>query len=156
MNTNNSSNPNYAGITEYSMIIDCSELEFWKEKGLDLSTAALIDGSGLSPFNYITPQQLNDILVFMKKSVNYSSFYNSLAINGVSGTLTTFCDKEGCKGRISGKSGSFSNVRCYAGYIKTLKNKELSFVVMINNFTCESSSIKSLIEDYLAKIIKEY
>ena len=33
MNTNNSSNPNYTGITEYSMIIDRSDLEFWKEKG---------------------------------------------------------------------------------------------------------------------------
>lgn len=33
MEENNLSNPNYAGITEYSMIINRSELEFWKEKG---------------------------------------------------------------------------------------------------------------------------
>ncbi len=33
MKSNNSSNPNHAGISEYSMIIDRSELEYWEEKG---------------------------------------------------------------------------------------------------------------------------
>ena len=33
METTNQLNPNHAGITEYSMIINRSELEFWKEKG---------------------------------------------------------------------------------------------------------------------------
>ena len=33
MEENNLSRPNLAGIAEYSMIIDRSELEYWKEKG---------------------------------------------------------------------------------------------------------------------------
>ena len=33
MKTNNSSIPNHAGISEYSMIIDRSELDYWTEKG---------------------------------------------------------------------------------------------------------------------------
>ncbi len=33
MKSNNSSNPNHAGISEYSMIINRSELEYWEEKG---------------------------------------------------------------------------------------------------------------------------
>lgn len=33
MKTNNSSIPNHAGIAEYSMIIDRSELVYWEEKG---------------------------------------------------------------------------------------------------------------------------
>ena len=33
MKNNNFSIPNHTGIAEYSMIIDRSELEYWKEKG---------------------------------------------------------------------------------------------------------------------------
>lgn len=33
MKTKNFSNPNLAGIAQYSMIIDCTELDYWTEKG---------------------------------------------------------------------------------------------------------------------------
>ena len=87
--------------------------EFLKNQGIDLEGLHMVDGSGLSRKNLITTKQLVSLLVQMKKSPLFPSFFASLPEA-----------KEG----IHAKPGSMSLVKGYTGYVG-----EIAFAILINN-----------------------
>jgi D-alanyl-D-alanine carboxypeptidase/D-alanyl-D-alanine-endopeptidase (penicillin-binding protein 4) len=127
-------------------------VEFWKNKGLDMTGFFMNDGSGLSRFNAITATQMVNILNYMKtKSVYSTDFYQSLATVG-SGTLTVFSNENFPNQCLRAKSGSMTRVRCYAGYLNTDNGRQLSFTVMLNNFSCSQSEATKKIEEVLVEL----
>jgi D-alanyl-D-alanine carboxypeptidase/D-alanyl-D-alanine-endopeptidase (penicillin-binding protein 4) len=130
-------------------------VQFWKDKGLDMNGFFLNDGSGLSRFNAFTPNHMVNVLKFMRtKSANFPDFYQSLPSAG-NGTLTVF-SKENFPGDcLHAKSGSMTRVRCYAGYLTTNSGRQLSFAIMLNNFSCSQSEAIKKIEEVLVELRKE-
>jgi D-alanyl-D-alanine carboxypeptidase/D-alanyl-D-alanine-endopeptidase (penicillin-binding protein 4) len=129
-------------------------IQFWKDKGLNLSGFFMSDGSGLSRFNAITASQMVEILNYMKtKSAYFSDFYESLAPVG-NGTLTVFKSYNFPNQSLRAKSGSMTRVRCYAGYLTTRSGKELSFSVMLNNFSCSQIEAINEVEALLIELRK--
>ncbi len=123
--------------------------QFWAGKGIDTHGMFLEDGSGLSHFNAITPRQVVDILLFMKKNSTHSRvFENSLPSPG-NGTLYVFDPDNFPNGSLKCKSGSMTRVRCYAGYLTTDSGRELVFSFMVNNFEGSHQNIISIIEQGL-------
>lgn len=128
--------------------------EFWKGKGLDLDGFFMNDGSGLSRFNAITASQMVSILNYMKiRSASSADFYQSLATVG-NGTLTVFKNENFPDQCLHAKSGSMTRVRCYAGYLTTITGKELSFTIMLNNFSCSQSEAIRKIEELVIELRK--
>lgn len=125
-------------------------VQFWKEKGMDTNGFFMNDGSGLSRFNAFTARHLVFVLNYMKNQSPYAAdFYQSLPSAG-QGTLTAF-SKELFPGEtVKAKSGSMTRVRCYAGYLKTTSGKELTFTVMLNNFSCSQSEATRKIQELLS------
>lgn len=124
-------------------------VDFWKEKGLDMSGFFANDGSGLSRFNAMTANHLTMILNYMATKSRFSDvFYQSLPTSG-EGTLTIFNPESLPKGSLRAKSGSMTRVRCYAGYLKTNSGKSLSFTVMLNNFSCPQTQAVRKIQELL-------
>lgn len=122
---------------------------FWKDKGLNMSGFFANDGSGLSRFNALTASHLTSILNYMAtKSKNSYVFYQSLPASG-EGTLSIFSPESFPNGSLRAKSGSMTRVRCYAGYLKTSSGKNLSFTVMLNNFSCTQSVAVRKIQELL-------
>ena len=129
-------------------------VEFWKEKGLDMSGFFMNDGSGLSRFNAITASQMVSILNYMKTKSAYSiDFYESLATVG-KGTLTVFRNENFPNQCLHAKSGSMTRVRCYAGYLTTISGRELTFTIMLNNFSCSQTEATKKIEEMLVELRK--
>ena len=129
-------------------------VQFWKDKGLDMTGFFMNDGSGLSRFNVITANQMVDILNYMKTKSTYSSdFYESLAPVG-RGTLTVFKNESFPNGCLRAKSGSMTRVRCYAGYLNTISGRQLSFAIMLNNFSCSQTEAIRKIEEVLVELRK--
>lgn len=129
--------------------------QFWTEKGIDLLGFFMSDGSGLSRFNAITASQLVAILNYMKtKSVYSEDFLRSLATSG-NGTLTVFSKDDFPNNCLRAKSGSMTRVRCYAGYLTTISGKQLSFAVMLNNFTCSQTEAIRKIKAVLTELRNE-
>ena len=87
-------------------------IDFWSSQGIDLDGVHMVDGSGLSRQNLITTQQLVHILMKMKKSASFPSFFESLPSR---------------EGGIRAKSGSMKLVRGYAGYVG-----DIAFALLIN------------------------
>ena len=125
---------------------------FWKERGVS-TNVKIYDGSGLSPRNLVSSKFLVDILTSMENSHNIEIFRSSLAIGGVSGTLSGMWQKEAWKGKVTAKSGSMEGVLCYAGYIQTNKKNVLAFSIMVNNFLCPAVDIRKAIEEEIGQLI---
>lgn len=129
-------------------------VQFWKEKGLDMTGFFMNDGSGLSRFNSVTSSQMVQILNYMKNKSAYSAdFLQSLATAG-NGTLTVFSKDDFPDDCLHAKSGSMTRVRCYAGYLTTGSGRQLSFAIMLNNFSCSQKEATRKIEELLVDLKK--
>jgi D-alanyl-D-alanine carboxypeptidase/D-alanyl-D-alanine-endopeptidase (penicillin-binding protein 4) len=128
--------------------------EFWKEKGLDMSGFFMNDGSGLSRFNAVTASQMVAILNYMKTKSAFSADYDQSLPTAGDGTLSRFSQKDFPNHCLRAKSGSMTRVRCVAGYLSTISGRQLSFAVMLNNFSCSPTEATKKIEKLLLEMRK--
>ena len=118
----------------------------WKEKGIDVSSLWMYDGSGLAPTDRVTAKILCDILSYMAAKSSHSSiFVESIPKAGLEGTVQNMLKNTKLQGNIRLKSGSMSRVLCYAGYV-TKDGKTYTVAVLVNNFSGKQSQIKKDIE----------
>ena len=128
-------------------------MDFWKQKGFNTTGFFMEDASGLSPRNGASAQHLNQFLYLISKDKNlYSTFKNTLAIGGKTGTLKLMFKGTSAEGNIWGKSGSMSRIRTYTGYAKSKSGKNLSFSFLVNNYTCSSSEIRKKMERLMVEM----
>lgn len=121
-------------------------LQFWKSKGIDTEGMFLYDGCGVSRYDGITSRQLADMLYYMTTSPSFTTFYNSLPLAGVSGTLAKYMKGTKAEGNLRAKTGSISRVKSYAGYVRTVSGKRLIFSILVNNFTCSGPEMVKKLE----------
>lgn len=110
------------------------------------------DGSGLSRQNYVSPKFFCNYYSIMQESDTFAEFFNSLPMPGGPGTLKNVLKNEDqkIKDRIHAKSGSLSNVRCYAGYVQGSKKYGLvKFAILTNNYAAPTSKMQPKIEGFL-------
>ncbi len=105
------------------------------EMGINPDNVSLVDGSGLSRLNLVTPRQLVALLNYMYKSPYFIPFYNSLPIAGVDGTLGTRMKNTKAQNNVRAKTGYLGGVRSMAGYVYTGDNEPVAFSIIVNNFT---------------------
>jgi D-alanyl-D-alanine carboxypeptidase/D-alanyl-D-alanine-endopeptidase (penicillin-binding protein 4) len=126
---------------------------FWKSKGMDTDGLFMKDGSGLSRYDAVTPRQLVFILKYMKtKSQYFNSFYESLSIAGVDGTLRNIGLGTNAENNLRAKSGTIENVKSYSGYVTTKSGNMLAFAVIVNNFNCSSSEVSAKMANLMIKL----
>lgn len=121
----------------------------WKEKGIDTSSLWMFDGSGLAPTDKVTANFLCEFLSYMAtKSTVSKTFIKSLPLAGMEGTVKNTLKGSALQGKIRLKSGSMSRVRSYTGYI-TKNNTLYAIAIIVNNFSCKQSQIKTDMEQLL-------
>lgn len=126
---------------------------YWKAKGLSIEELVMYDGSGLSPSNAVSANFFVELLGYMQTSKNSDAFFHSLPISGESGTLIHFLDNSRLTGKVSAKSGTIEQVKCYAGYLND-KHKRYVFAIMVNNANGKSYEVTRKIEQFLLAITK--
>ena len=94
----------------------------------------LVDGSGLSRRDVLAPDTLLTVLVRMYDPAGMSPWMTGLPVAGVDGTLAARMKATPAENNVRAKTGTMSNVRSLAGYVKTRDGEPLAFVVMVNNF----------------------
>ena len=114
------------------------------------------DGSGLSPRNGLTPFQLTNMLYTISKdSTWFSTFYQSLPVSGLTGTMKgMFKSHTDAVGKIRAKSGTLTRVRAYSGYATTAEGRLIIFSIIANNFTCSQRDIRKKLEDFMAELVR--
>ena len=127
-------------------------VEFWKKKGVNLNSAYLEDGSGLSPANVISPFQLASVIHAVVQDKDWAAdFIPSLPRAGKDGTMKYILRGKSYANRIRAKSGSFSGVRSYTGVVQWPNGKNRIFSLMLNNYPDDKGSNKILV-DFMAEI----
>lgn len=102
--------------------------------GYDPKNYCIVDGSGVSLYNYISPDLL---LAFLKYAYAhpdiYSSLYEALPIAGVDGTLSYRMRGKPAYKRVHAKTGTVTGVSSLAGFAVTPANHVLAFVIINQN-----------------------
>lgn len=133
-----------------------AETALWKDRGLTPGYNRILDGSGLSRANAISPRFLASVLEWMAKSDMSERYVALFPIAGISGTMKSFMADTRFKGRLAFKTGSLNAVQCYAGYVIDDDKKPTHVVViMINNFFCQRADLKQAISKFLLEKLEE-
>jgi D-alanyl-D-alanine carboxypeptidase/D-alanyl-D-alanine-endopeptidase (penicillin-binding protein 4) len=107
-------------------------LDAW---GIVAQDQQIIDGSGLSRRDVITPEALLVILRRMHTAgAAAAPFMTALPVAGVDGSLASRMRGTPAERNVRGKTGTMSNIRSLVGYVTTADGERLAFVVMVNNF----------------------
>jgi D-alanyl-D-alanine carboxypeptidase/D-alanyl-D-alanine-endopeptidase (penicillin-binding protein 4) len=100
------------------------------------------DGSGLSRYDYVTPEALVMILAHVYRDDRLRGpFDASLPIAGRDGTLSNRMKGTPAEGNARAKTGSMTNVRALSGYVTAADGEPLVFSILANNFETAPDTI---------------
>ena len=128
--------------------------QIWQSKGVKLEGLRIKDGSGLSPANAITPNNMTDVLSAMVSEKSFNAFYESIPIVGVSGTVQNLAKKSRAVGNVRAKSGSIDGVRAYAGYFTNKNGEMICFSMMLNKYNSDFGSATKELEKLIVLMME--
>jgi D-alanyl-D-alanine carboxypeptidase/D-alanyl-D-alanine-endopeptidase (penicillin-binding protein 4) len=120
--------------------------KFANKIGIKSDNLAIVDGSGLSRLNLISPNGITSVLAYMFKNEYKGEYVGSLAAPGEDGTLKKRMTKSVAQKNLNAKSGSMNNVNNLAGYVKTKDGENLAFSIMIANHTAPQNVVTNIID----------
>ncbi|MBR6886350.1 MAG: D-alanyl-D-alanine carboxypeptidase, partial [Bacteroidales bacterium] len=124
--------------------------------GLDPESVSIVDGSGLSRRNYISPEFMTAFLKGMAAGEDGKVFIGTLSTpgEGTAWALLKDCPR---KANFRLKSGSMSGVLCYSGYLLADNGQPLAAIsIMINGAQAGRSSLQSAAMDPLLQEIADF
>lgn len=104
---------------------------------IDLGNSYIVDGSGLSPHNLITPEKMLEIMDYINKHNDKLGIVEMLPVSGKSGTLhwRGSTVNPPLKEHVIAKTGTLQNVSNLAGFIITKSGARVPFVMFSNSIT---------------------
>ncbi len=130
------------------------------ELGIDLTSANIVDGSGLSRYNLLSAKQLADVLTLIYRDPRFNSLLGSLPEAGISGTLKYRRGfvKPPLKQRIFAKTGSMQGVANLAGFIRLPSKRDILFVVLENGISPATKKLQrsAFSADFLTQLLNEF
>ncbi len=104
-----------------------------RKTDIDFAHVMMVDGSGLSRDNIVTPNAFVKLLNYAYTELPESDLlFASLPSSGRDGTLKHRLGGA-VLGRIHAKTGSMHGISSLAGYIRTANNQTLAFSILIND-----------------------
>lgn len=114
---------------------------------LDPNTYVLVDASGLSRQDLITPKTLVETLRIMSQLPEGESYRQSLAVAGISGTLKRRFVNSSVVGNLWGKTGTLTGVGSLSGYMISHQKYDVVFSILVNNSELKSKKIRQAIDE---------
>ena len=102
--------------------------------GVPALSQQIIDGSGLSRRDTVSAETVLAVLQHMYDASGASPFMTALPLAGVDGSLSDRMRNTLAAGNVRAKTGTMSNIRSLAGYVRMRDGETLAFVAIVNNF----------------------
>ncbi|NUM63802.1 D-alanyl-D-alanine carboxypeptidase/D-alanyl-D-alanine-endopeptidase, partial [candidate division KSB1 bacterium] len=110
---------------------------------VDTNALNLADGSGVSRYNLITPDEIVKLLIAMWRDFSVrNEFLTTLPIAGVDGTLANRMKGTAAAGILRAKTGSLSGVSSLSGYTTTAEGEEIVFAMMMQHFLGSAGGVR--------------
>lgn len=111
-----------------------------QQTGIDFKNSTFTDGSGLSRYNLVTPEQTISLLKFIYQRFPLSYEYiAALPISGRDGTLQKRFKIPGQQGFVRAKTGTMTGMNSLSGYLYTANGHILAFAMYINRLPGKSA-----------------
>ncbi|EAW37565.1 hypothetical protein L8106_01020 [Lyngbya sp. PCC 8106] len=114
--------------------------------GVDPEGYRLVDGSGLSRHNLVSPEALTQVLVGMANSPQFEIYQKSLSVAGETGTLKRRFQNTTAAGIVSAKTGTLTGISALAGYINPPNYQPLVFSILVNHSNLSTAELRQAID----------
>lgn len=129
--------------------------QHWVDKGVNTDACWMYDGSGLAVTNKVSAQFVVEVLTQMHPQQSQdSTFYQSLPLVGVEGTVRNLLKNKKIPGTLRLKSGSMSRVRAYAGYW-SYNNQSYAIAFFINNYNISGKKLTPMVESFFQTLLED-
>ena len=145
---------------------DCSALtsedyaaiaaKFYADAGIPAGDVVQTDGSGLSRHDLATPRAFVALLQYAMKQSWFSTFYDSLPVAGLDGTLEDRLKNSSATMRVHAKSGSVEHVRTRSGYAELPNGRRLIFSFMSNNMGSKGHEATDALDALSSAMVEEF
>lgn len=103
--------------------------------GVPASELVMADGSGLSRYDLVTADAMTTVLAHVYNDTRLRDPYMaSLPVAGRAGMLSSRMKGTAAEGNVQAKTGSFSNARSLAGFLRSANGEPLVFSIIANNY----------------------
>ncbi|MCB1106976.1 MAG: D-alanyl-D-alanine carboxypeptidase/D-alanyl-D-alanine-endopeptidase [Chlamydiia bacterium] len=119
-----------------------------KAVGLEPKEMCILDGSGESRYNLVSPEQM---ISFLEEMRSNHVLRDALPVGGASGTLKKRMAPFG--GKVIAKTGCMTGVSSICGYVKTGSGEELAIALFVNGYVKNGREIKVKLEDEICHIL---
>lgn len=130
--------------------------QFISRIGIDTTKIIIADGSGVSRYDLISPQNITTLLrqIYNNKNL-FNRFYSSLPIGGNDGNLRNRFTNGAARNNIHAKTGTHSDALALSGYLNAANGDILAFSIIVNNFTIYSKQYRDII-DNICELLVNY
>ncbi|MCX6138990.1 MAG: D-alanyl-D-alanine carboxypeptidase/D-alanyl-D-alanine-endopeptidase [Ignavibacteriales bacterium] len=115
--------------------------------GMDTTRMEVIDGSGLSRLDLISPSNVIALLKGMHDGPFFTPFYASLPIAGVDGSIRNRMKGTKAENNVHAKTGFIGYVRALSGYVTSADGEMYMFTMIANNYTVSTSRAERIQND---------
>ena len=123
--------------------------------GIPPSEFINVDGSGLSRQNFVTPFATVTLLKHLYQYGDFLTFYESLPIAGVDGSLKNRMRHSPAQGNVHAKTGYVRHMRSLSGYVRGKDKRPYVFSIMVNNYSVPTPYINDL-QDKICILLSNY
>lgn len=114
--------------------------------GVDPDSHTLVDGSGLSRHNQMSPRAIVQTLQGMGRSPYAETYRQSLALGGIRGTLQRRFQNTAAQGRLWGKTGTLTGISALSGYLHPPHYRPLVFSILINDASQSAFQLGQIVD----------
>jgi serine-type D-Ala-D-Ala carboxypeptidase/endopeptidase (penicillin-binding protein 4) len=130
--------------------------DFYAAAGIAPGDVVQTDGSGLSRHDLVTPRAVVTLLKYAQDQPWFDSYYTSLPVAGVDGTLESVLKNTVAAGRIHAKTGSVEHVRTRSGFVETPGGRRLIFSFLSNNQSGKNHEASDALDALCLAMIEEF
>jgi serine-type D-Ala-D-Ala carboxypeptidase/endopeptidase (penicillin-binding protein 4) len=125
-------------------------MDFYRTTKIPTEGMKMVDGSGLSALNEVTPRQLALTIRHMDDSPKRTVWRDSLPIGGVRGSLKSrfqqTSESKSLAPQIMGKTGLIGGVRSLSGIAHNRAGRDLYYSIIVNDFRMSGTKVIELID----------
>ena len=110
------------------------------------------DGSGLSRYNYLSPETIVRVLEVMRQDTAFQVFYDALPVAGVDGTLASRMKGTYAEANARGKTGFVAQARSLSGYVTSADGRLLLYSLLCNNWTVPVRVVERVQDSIVARL----
>ena len=121
--------------------------------GIAPSELVMADGSGLSRYNLVTANALVSTLTHVYSDDRLRGpFIATLPVGGRPGMLGRRLQGTRAEGNVQAKTGSFTNARAVAGFMRTADDEPLVFAIIANNYGVPAAAVDRVTDAVLVAL----